>query len=484
MAPCSIGSGKEDSAPLKDEVNSAPVPLNSPKRARGAQSPSDNLPDELPYEPPDRRLRTFPTRPWGGTDEEVAEITSSYKSFIEYWAATEEWPKAFYQDSMEHLYAEKKPGNPSRKSSKASTATPRAPGPEGKESASFKVPSYHVLLETRGYSYMRSHEDGIRDECKNLCQQLLESKQPIPPRTIFGDDVFETTCNRLHGKNKERILKDLTQLIIPSAEPLATLGARHLDVVAESVNEAWDNCIKIKTTPLQPDYAVGFQRSAFSDDQLKKLQPFVGDLSDRSYFMATHYMYFPFMACQVKSGTGGLDEADDQNADSMNVALRGIVTLFRAVKREQELHQRHLGFSISHDQESVRIWGHYAVMEESKITFWRHPIRSYNFTEWNGLEQWTAYTFTRNVYDVWVPFFFKLICSAVDDLPLPQDIPSSDLQPEDANGVAEKGKETWSIDVGLPYKTPEEVWGVLRKYQIQAQKALDQQNGLRQMQVA
>jgi len=60
----------------------------------------------------------------------------------------------------------------------------------------------------------------------------------------------------------------------------------------------------------QPDYALGFGRSAFSDDQLNKLQPFIGDPSDLSYFMATYYMPFPFLTCEVKCGTAGLDIAD------------------------------------------------------------------------------------------------------------------------------------------------------------------------------
>lgn len=296
---------------------------------------------------------------------------------------------------------------------------------------------------------MKSHENSIRDQCKDLCQQLLENKQPLPPRTIFDDDVFEATCNRLRGKNKERIMKDLTPLIVPSAEPLATLGAQHLDVVIESVNEAWENCIKITSTCLQPDYSVGFLRSAFSDEQFSKLQPYLGTPTDTSYFMATQDMHFPFMACQVKSGTEGLDVADRENAQCMTVALRGIVTLFRALKREQEIHRRLLGFSIAHDQESVRIWGHYAAIEELKTTFWRHPIRSLNFTKENGLEKWTANTFTRNLYDMWVPLHFKLICSAVDNLPVPRNHPS-DSQPQERADAAKKRRETWSIDVGLP----------------------------------
>ncbi len=39
------------------------------------------------------------------------------------------------------------------------------------------------------------------------------------------------------------------------------------------------------------------------------------------------------------------------------------------------------------------------VIEGNKITFYRHPIRTFDFTEQDGKEKWTAYKFTKNVYD-------------------------------------------------------------------------------------
>jgi len=31
-----------------------------------------------------------------------------------------------------------------------------------------------------------------------------------------------------------------------------------------------------------------------------------------------------------------------------------------------------------------------------------------------GIDKWTAYTFTRNIYDLWMPGHLKRICSAID----------------------------------------------------------------------
>lgn len=128
-------------------------------------------------------------------------------------------------------------------------------------------------------------------------------------------------------------------------------------------------------------------------------------------------MYFPFFTCEVKCGAAALDIADRQNAHSMTVAVRGVVELYRAVKREKELHREILAFSISHDHSSVRIYGHYAVIDGDKTTFYRHPIHKFDFTALDGKDKWTAYKFTKNIYDVWMPTHLKRICSVIDQVP-------------------------------------------------------------------
>lgn len=162
---------------------------------------------------------------------------------------------------------------------------------------------------------------------------------------------------------------------------------------------------------------MGFRREAFTEDQLKRLQPFVGELTETSFFMATYYMYFPFLTCEIKCSAAVLDIADQQNAHSMTMAVRGIVELFRLMKREKELHREILAFSISHDHRTVRIYGHYPIIDASKTTFYRHPIHTFDFTVLDGKEKWTAYKFTKNVYDVWMPAHFKRICSIINELP-------------------------------------------------------------------
>ncbi|KAK7219654.1 hypothetical protein V2G26_007657 [Clonostachys chloroleuca] len=115
--------------------------------------------------------------------------------------------------------------------------------------------------------------------------------------------------------------------------------------------------------------------------------------------MGTYYLYFPFLTCEVKCGAAALDVADRQNAHSMTLAMRAVAELFRAVKREGEVHRHILGFSISHDHNSVGIYGHYPVMDGNNIKYHRHPVHRFYFDDLDGKEKWTSYRFTRNVYD-------------------------------------------------------------------------------------
>lgn len=128
-------------------------------------------------------------------------------------------------------------------------------------------------------------------------------------------------------------------------------------------------------------------------------------------------MYFPFFTCEVKCGASAIDIADRQNAHSMTIAVRAIIELFKSVKREKELNQKILAFSISHDHRFVKIYGHYPIFEGDNVTFYRHQIHEFSFVALGGKEKWTAYRFTKNVYDHYMPKLYEMICSAIDDLP-------------------------------------------------------------------
>ncbi|KAK0749632.1 hypothetical protein B0T18DRAFT_389187 [Schizothecium vesticola] len=118
-------------------------------------------------------------------------------------------------------------------------------------------------------------------------------------------------------------------------------------------------------------------------------------------------MYFPFLTCEVKCGDGAIDVGDRQNAHSMTLAVRGIVELFRFSP-----------FPSPMTNQSVRIYGHYAVLDGKNTKYYRHPLRRFYFAEQGGEnDRWTAYQFTKNVYDKWMPKHYENICSAINQLP-------------------------------------------------------------------
>ncbi|CCC14265.1 hypothetical protein SMACR_08776 [Sordaria macrospora] len=405
-----------------------PAPVQS--RGRKRKHPTGRALEGDP-DPDAKRQRTSPPHPTEDAFGQPAVVSGAHKhtDSVAFWAKEGRWPEEqdWPEDTSEThftmdrlpLARKKSSSNLSRKRSNSATSTtPSDQKPREEKSAPYRDQRYETLLEVKG-SYMTKAPLGLASASQALCRSLLEKTQPVPGDTLFGDDVFETTCEKIHKKNEARIIQDISRLIVPSAESLATFGAKHLDILTESVNEGWNNSIPLTSTRPQPDYSVGFRRDAFTEDQLAKLSPFIGDFitGDQSFFMATYYMYFPFLTCEVKCGAAALDIADRQNAHSMTLAVRGIVELFRAVKREDEVNRKILAFSVSHDHQSVRIYGHYPVITGKDTKYYRHPIRNFAFTELDGKEKWTAYRFTKNVYDIWMPKHFENICSAINQLP-------------------------------------------------------------------
>ncbi|KIW44377.1 hypothetical protein, variant 1 [Exophiala oligosperma] len=399
-----------------------PSPVSDIKSPNRAHPPSTLLPSK----PPKRKRETeqqlnppSPKRPRTSSPTPSIQDVDS----ITYWTQTYHWPRGYFNESgeMNHLLARKKSTASLRRKrsdseSGAPSSTPSDQKPREEKSAPYQNARYETVLATKD-SFMGKYGQGTTNESKRLCEQLLDEQPTVPQDTMFSDEYFEETCEAIRNKNEARVIRDISLLIVPSAEALAIRESQHCRILIESVNEGWNNSIALTKPRPQPDYSVGFRREAFTETQLQKLQPFVGDLTDNSFFMGTWYMYFPFFSSEVKCGAAALDVADRQNAHSMTLAVRGVVELFRLVKREQELHREILAFSISHDNETVRIYGHYPVIEGKKTTFYRHPIDKVSFTRLDGKEKWTAYKFTKSIYDTWMPAHFKRLCSAIDAIP-------------------------------------------------------------------
>jgi hypothetical protein len=141
---------------------------------------------------------------------------------------------------------------------------------------------------------MDEDEEGIKDESKSLCRTLLESEQTVPQDSLFRDDLFKAICQKIQYKNEAMVIQDITRLIVPSAQTSRYMGAKHLDILIETVNEGWNNSRPFIGTCPQPDYSVGFRREAFTEDQLNKLKGFGWRCHSRRHVLLYgHLLYVP-----------------------------------------------------------------------------------------------------------------------------------------------------------------------------------------------
>ena len=120
-------------------------------------------------------------------------------------------------------------------------------------------------------------------------------------------------------------------------------------------------------------------------NQLEKLKPLVGDF----YVLFHGHLADVLLVSNVRSKVWRRDSWHHRPAECSQYdacSKRYGRTLQACEARKRELHRRILAFSISHDHDTVRIYGHYPVIDGSNTTFYRHPIRKFDFTELDGMQ--------------------------------------------------------------------------------------------------
>ena len=330
---------------------------------------------------------------------------------------------------------------PPSKRSRSSDAVGRRPSQSGGESEStlsrdakysaYKDVNYAVVLETKN-SFMRASTAGIAEGDREMCDRLLYENQPTPPDSMFDADRFEEFCSHLQDRSEARVYLDLHPLLVPSAENLFIRGQRTLQHLTEGYNDRWVKAIPFYGPRPQPDHTVGFKWSAFTELQRCKLgiEP-----TSKSYYAAREDIYFPFLTSEVKCGKQALDLADRANANSMTIALRGVVELFRKIERPLDVHRRALAFSISHDHTIVRLYAHYPEIDGDMTSFYRFKIKQFDCNA--EMEKWTCNQFTRNVYEKFTPNYLELIKGAIDQLPDPvKESFDSSIAPDDDSALS------------------------------------------------
>ncbi|KAJ0423571.1 hypothetical protein BJY00DRAFT_310230 [Aspergillus carlsbadensis] len=315
-------------------------------------------------------------------------------------------------------------------------------------------------------TFLHGHKDGIAAAEVMLVKQLLKAKSETPKDSVFEDHTFDYICTRMAERNETAVIQLIHRLIIPFAEIAVHRGQVSFKHLINSINEQWDGCNSLEE-PVQlmnsralqnglprpqPDYAVGFTITAFNAEQKRKLQPHLGGLNDTSFFKGTLGMLFPFLIAEAKSCTGTLESADRASSHSTTIAMRGVVHLYTAAKRAKELHRKVLAFSITHDHRSVRIYAHYPIIMGGATTYYRHLLADFCFVVDDGEKRWIAYHFVMAVYNSWAPSHFRLLCSAIDDLP-ELDFDSASSLPGSGN-AGEDGPQAEAEEAGAGTPDP------------------------------
>ena len=371
------------------------------RKRKHTQDIEDLTPPSL--EKPVKKQRP-PLLPEFKEPETVPKDSNCYP--VEFWAKHQIWPPKF---------AEKDPNmseqNPKKRSSSSSYTQGVKDGqnPRPHTAAHERdMVKYDMIMD------IFQNQTTISDDSKQLCADFLSARYALPKDTLFEDKTFEAVFRRARTRNEARLNRDITPLIVPSAELLYIRNIANLEHVIEELDAEWNYCSVIFGPKPKPDYVAGLASSAFNFQENLKLQLYhTVDYPAR----VTDCLYFPFLICEVKSADKTVMEAERQAMHSGSIATRAIIRLYEKVSRAEELNRKILVFSISHDPSAVKIYGHYALIEEDgKTTFFRHLIRSFDFTELNGKERWTAYHFTRKIYDNFYRKHVDRIRSALSQL--------------------------------------------------------------------
>jgi hypothetical protein len=250
----------------------------------------------------------------------------------------------------------------------------------------------------------------VMKESKLLCTQLLQSRYPDPQYTAFPLSEFMAIWQRAQNRNEARVCRDITPLLVPSPELLWLCGAQELENVAEEIGAEWSKCQTLGGPKPKPDMVIGISTTAFSEEEVAKLK---NHTAAERPTVFTDNLYFPFLLCEVKCGNEGINRADRQNMHSSSLAVKAIVELFLALGENQasQLNGQILVFSVSHDNERVKLYGHFPILELDRITFYRYPIATFdlNFEESQGRKR--THDFVRAIYGT----FFQEHVSRIRD---------------------------------------------------------------------
>ncbi|KAL3466135.1 hypothetical protein BJX64DRAFT_284715 [Aspergillus heterothallicus] len=392
--------------------NQVPVPVPAPPPAPVP------VPVPAPELAPDPQLEPEQALPQEVQDRNVEKIRRTRDNArIQHWMANHTWPAIPANERFGLIDPSHVPYFVGRSTAsiqaRAAAAADweveeeRGRSPEGSDGAynvencTARLRKYRILMRDRGA--------GVPRDVRNLCRDLLGKDSEVPRDTVFDLETFPRTCERLLTKDDLGVNRLIGELIVPSAETAIDRGLADFQHYSVAMSEVWKWIL-----PLEYEGEEELMRPQ-TGEQIQKMNPYSGV---RACFRCTASMYFPFLTTEIRTREL-LDMADVQNTYSAGLAAGGIVELFRSVEREAELHRQVLAFSISHSHRIVRIYAHYVMFDDGRVTYYGHLAREYNLTPETIGERWACYKFVMALYNDWAPGHHRRLCSAIDNLPNP-----------------------------------------------------------------
>lgn len=139
-----------------------------------------------------------------------------------------------------------------------------------------------------------------------------------------------------------------------------------LEHIAEGVDAQWTKCTSLCGLRSKPNATQGVSRFVFTPQEREKLTS--------NNTCACERMMFPFYICEAKCFDTSIEESKLQALHGASVVSNTVIELYQKIGAAKELHKRILAFSVSYNQRLVKIFGHFALIDDNKITFHRHRL--------------------------------------------------------------------------------------------------------------
>lgn len=151
-------------------------------------------------------LTTSSQRPQAGAEER----TELPRSPVAYWVATRHWPEVF-QDADVNMNT-----------------------PSKRKSSTTHVSEQLERLQANRV-YMKS-STGLQKSSKDLCRSFLQGDLIPGQLPCYPLEQLPNVLERIAGLNEDRLQRDITPWVVPSAENLHFSGRIELDYLGEELN--------------------------------------------------------------------------------------------------------------------------------------------------------------------------------------------------------------------------------------------------------